>query len=87
MNRFVSRNQISARLHDFGLAKIVEARGTAYYCLLARAFFFEPNLFKHQEGQRPVFSLAFLARTLVPVLASYTQKKYKINPAYRTVEE
>jgi arginine repressor len=24
---------LSARLHDFGLAKIVEAGGTAYYCL------------------------------------------------------
>ncbi|MCJ7423723.1 hypothetical protein MUP01_05585 [Candidatus Bathyarchaeota archaeon] len=23
----------SARLYDFGLAKIVEARGTAYYCM------------------------------------------------------
>jgi hypothetical protein len=32
---------------------------------------------------RPVFSLAFLARWLVPVLADCTQKNYKINRAYR----
>jgi hypothetical protein len=27
--------------------------------LLAQAFFFESNIFKYQEGQKPVFLLAF----------------------------
>jgi hypothetical protein len=51
------------------------------------AFFFESSILKYQVGQRSVFLFAFLARAHVPILAGCTQKNYKINPPYRTIED